>query len=233
MAFDIVTKTANGETDKRLVVLENAVRRKSKIGTNWTYARVVMRLATSRNSAWTNPPAWWFGMMSGTSDPPGSATPQHFIGVKNKNDWTNSTNYIEMGTGITRTKYEGGLASNEDVASVTGVHVLNCFKTPSGRSIWALEIIKPPQSAYSPNWEIRMYASLNSSNCTPTEFQNVLSAPIDSLGSVLGNNMIASSGRPIAINEGTYGMLDTGVFSWMDDTESFELCDFDVVVVKQ
>src|SRR5574341_1187227 len=84
--------------DRGLYVPSSYGARVMNMGSNWTKLNVGMRLR-NRLVGSTNPTSKagqiYFGLCNGTTAPVGSATPAHFIGVKNNYDpwlWTSVAN---------------------------------------------------------------------------------------------------------------------------------------------
>lgn len=127
LTANIVERTVGGETDKRFQLAGGAYTRTIKEGSSWNKLRIGIRLSTTRDSAWTSPPKFYFGLCSGTTAPPGSITPNHFLGISNQGEnasnfnWGNSTDYITWGSkwsqpiiienGAQRSACDGGQAS--------------------------------------------------------------------------------------------------------------------------
>ena len=238
MAIDIVERTVNGETEKRLQLSKAYYLRKIK-ETEWTKLRVFFRISTCRDSAWASPPRFYMGLCAGNSAPGVVASPAHFAGWWNRttDDW----NYdVSKGLGVfqNRSSYAGGrIGKFENGVETSGN---GGFNSPNhyiknigqGHSVIGFVFRKG-----SPNWEFSAYCVYGSYDIdyTPDRFSDLINVADFGYFDLVdnANYRILGTYEPLgalAIDETTYGTLDTVCFSWLGEgaENAFEISDISV-----
>lgn len=224
---NIVEETVASETDKRAQLGKAYLLRKIKYGTNWNKLRIGLRWSTCRTTAFTSPSKFFFGLCSGTTVPPGDPSCPHAFGVSNKaGGWTSQASAALRTPGT-----EIHLITNgSDVTTSPGNNnVLQFLFNTIGRSGVCLDITKG-----SPNWTIRLYgysyvAPSASHSMTVDQFKTImqLADPHNQVGTGF---YFQWNGVNIAVDESTYGSLDSFAFVWpeSDVANAFEISDYDV-----
>lgn len=226
MAHETIQRTIAGETDSRLIV-DNAHTtpvRTLLMGSSWNSMRLAIRVSCSRTSDYTSPPSFYFGLTSGKTAPPGSVTPNHFIGVKsNTQTWRYRTTFGSPEC-IQLSFNSCLIANGSESGSIFGAQG-DTFNTPtfsintSGRSVFMLEIIKG-----SP-WTLKMWSLLSNStyashrNKTVEELQSFIQQ------GTVPTGFIESSTTAFTPNEATYGYFDSACVYFSGTPTTFEVND--------
>ena len=231
LTAEIVERTISGETDKRLQIAGGHYVRKLDVGSDWTIMRVGMRLSTNRTTSWATPPKLYAGLVSGTSAPPGTATPNHFLGLRtNASNWNYTSSY-SLGLGVWQTtansvqtgKSELGA---ESFASSSPSKILYAGVSTTRHTGLFFTIRKSAST-----WEFEHFIQGNEWNYDLTRFIDCMNATdfTGSAGSALYFvDGVNSTG--LTVDEATYGALDTVCFSWLGEgaSNAFEISDIAV-----
>lgn len=232
MAIDIVERTVNGETEKRLQLSKAYYLRKIK-ETEWTKLRVFFRISTCRASEWSSPPQFYMGLCAGNAAPGVVASPAHFIGCYSAGtNWSYSSTHglgvyqngqqymksgkIESGSGSFTNSGDGGVTHHIPIIS-------------SRRGVVGFTIRKG-----SPNWEFEHYkiSGIRTIDYTADRYADLINTTDFTETALLNdaNYYIRGSVSTIAIDEATYGKLDTVCFSWLGEgaENAFEISDISV-----
>lgn len=228
MSLEIVSRTISSETEQRCKVLSETLGRTCRVGSLWTRVQVSIRFSTNRNSAWTGPPRFYLGMCNGTTAMPGSATPAHFIGIRNTSaNWTWNSTYSYVGYEIEGCRIRnGGVESDNSWFAPTmngGTPII--LNSGTGRSVINLWLTRASAT------EIQIQPMLSTSD-TPAAFDFSAAEFAATISESLAVPT-AGSGRGYrgrvnytSMDETTYGALNTMCFGWSDGTDGFELNDF-------
>lgn len=232
MAIDIVERTVNGETEKRLQLSKAYYLRKIK-ETEWTKLRVFFRISTCRDSEWSYPPRFYMGLCAGNSAPGVVASPAHFLGFHtDATSWIYSSTYglgvFQNGAQYIKTgKIENGSESFVESGDGGVVHYVPVMTDRRG-------LIGFTVRKGSPNWEFEYYKISGSRDLDYTlERYNDLLNTTDFTGVALTNDTnyrIRGTANSVAVDETTYGALDTVCFSWLGEgaENAFEISDISV-----
>lgn len=220
-----ITRTVNGETDRRLIVRHPLpLARTISAGSNWNQIRFIMRLCTRRKTSWTSAPKLYIGMSSGATALPGTSTPNHFYGVSSISNWGASgsiTYFATSGAGAQQICYQNGVASTAAFTTNSG-ESWNAGHMDANRQMFGIEFIKG-----SP-WTVKVFGTSYTANMTLTDFKNA----IDSTLATPPGMALRASGT-FTIDEATYGALDTFCFAFIHNSEDncFEVSDIDYAVL--
>jgi len=232
-----ITRTVQGETDKRIIVSHPLpLARAISYGNNWTRIRIGIRLSFRRSTNWVSPPLMYFGLSSGSDALPGTATPNHFIGLSNV-----ESNTITMASGNpyltltgTNKQYFNRIANGSVTRfPQTNNNYFSMYHVLNGRSGIIIEIQKGEASWTLQGWTSRTDVW----NVTPEIFKDGMgrtSLPTGIDSSSPWSNMSASGNtKTFSIDEETNGYLDTVCFSWLGygEDNAFEISDIDYAVL--
>lgn len=219
MAHETVSRTISSEVDER-ALLDNGhppLARLFSIGDDWTSIRVGIRLSTTRATAWSTVPSFYFGVCSGLSNPAGTVSPNHFVGVTSIMDWTTIGDAFRLWSATSNArlvKFESGSAAT---ATPSSAGTLYCGKSSVLRSVLYLDITKG-----SPNWTIKGYGGTYFTDQTLSVFKanmNASGAPPSPITLVINGT--------IAVDEATYGAMNAVNLAFLSGSDPFEISDVD------
>lgn len=223
MAKNIVTKTVSSEANQRLSLTSAAYVRPMDFGSNWSHIRIAARVAVNINTGTTDIPApnFFLGLTSGSSAVPGTATPNHFLGIRTPSSisfFNNEANYVF--TSNTASSSLGCMIiDGVETTSITGNTFGYTFlgNASTMATVFCIEIIKG-----SPNYTIDYSSSING-GVYPTSaiFENIMASG----ASVFGDMRIKLNDAPFAVDEATNGPLDSICLSWGSPTVELEILD--------
>jgi len=222
MPHEIVQRTLSGEV-KNGVLLDNLhppLVRTMDIGNDWTTLRIAVRISTQRTAVTTSPQFFYLGVCSGTTAPPGSTTPNHFIGCSTTSaNWTYGAT-TGMGFGWRYLKIVNGVETAVNAFASADANGPCIANNTVARSVLKLEITK------GATWTIRSTYRRSGNlagTCTNAAFEELMGASIGALPSVHSNNITNST---LTVDETTNGPLDTICCVFLDPNGPFEVYDF-------
>jgi hypothetical protein len=224
----IVERVISGVNDKRLVIAGGHWARKMSIGDNWSELLVTIRMSTRfwlpENSGSTNNPFSFIGLCSNNT-PPASLSVDHFVGFRNS--------HFYRGSGGDPRIYYGGNGSNnagriiriennaETVIGTTPSHMYICGDAANTGAATNGGVVAFHFKKGSPNWTVDTWGY--GSNINGLYTRTLTEFLVTAAGSSSGANVASINAG--AVDESTYGALDSICFVNMDAVNAFEISD--------
>lgn len=228
MAHEIVERTVNTETDKRALVdnLHPPLVRKMAVGSDWTKLRIGMRVSSRRSTAWSSPPYFYFGLCAGLEAPPGSATPNHFVGIRSSGvNWDVSSGnpswFPNNSNSFGRCMIQDGATSYTAVSASGNPSYI--WESSQGRTCIFLDLTKGATWTITP---VIQYASNSFAlNATADEFRALMEV------AEFSSPLLIRGEGTMSVDESTYGELDSVCFAFLGSTDGFEVSDIAYAVL--
>ena len=218
---NIVNRVISTVSDNRLSLLGESWARTMSGGNDFTKLIIGMRLSLNDYTERTNMARWYFGLTSGTSAPPGSATPNHFVGVTTQANpgWhVGSADCVEIGYTAKNTTSKI-IAGTETITSTNAAPAQFIVGRASTKTVGMFF-----QFEKSTNWTLNCYCTPVTDNCDLATFLTYMNvSTIVGAGTLV--SVLATAAKTISVDEATNGNLDTICISWPSEVAALEISD--------
>lgn len=216
----VITRTAAG-VESTKVEVENGkpLARTLSMGDDWTSILIGVRFSLTGTTTLNPAPVIHCGVCSGITGIPTVSSVDHFFGL------------IGLSTGSSYFAYQAAYKEfwyhrasvgrvQGNVTNVDNTAYINCTESSDGLGVWFVKITK------GVTWALRSWYHTDNTtgNITRADFDSIMSS-----GDPQGKTGVVSvHNHAMAINEGTYGPMDSVVFSFAGTTRVLEVSDFRV-----
>lgn len=240
----IIERTIQAETEKRLVLQKEQIGRTISIGSNWDSIRIGFRHSISNDSnvKLSAPGVWAFGLCSGTSNMFLDDTTTHFLGVRTTGGGWQAINYTlpngiyihpnvwKFSSKVGNTYVDSDFTTSSTYPSIsTDYKSLTTTVNTIGCSAWIIDITKG-----DPNWIWTIYSGswYSTSINRHVSYYKFINSINNNLVDKGADNFVVWASGSVTVNETLNGFLDTINIAWQSVSETLEISDVAYAILE-